>query len=62
MGRETDGTWTVTVTGLRSEEQVAWSHSYRVDPVGLADAVVEALNDVALRCQTMAMLRAARRS
>ena len=62
VGREEDGTWSVTVTGLRSEEQVAWSHSYRVDPVGLGDNIVEALNDVAMRCQMMASLRAGRRS
>lgn len=62
VGQEGDGTWAVTVTGLRSEEHVAWSHTYHVAATGLSDPILEALTEVALRCQMMASLRAGGRS
>lgn len=62
VGQNDDGDWVVTVTGLRSEEEIAWSHSYRVPRAGLPDEVTEALTEVALRCQMMAAMRSAEKS
>lgn len=51
----------MTLTGLRSEEEIAWSHTFRVLRCAVNAEACEALTEVAMRCRMFAMVREGKR-
>lgn len=61
VAEEGSAAWSVTLTGLRSEEEIAWSHTFRVLRCAVNAESCEALTEVAMRCRMFAMVREGKR-
>jgi hypothetical protein len=57
VAEEGGAAWVVTLTGLRTEEEIAWSYTFRVLGCAADAQSREALTEVAMRCRMYAMLR-----